>query len=76
MTKNLYIVRGLPGSGKTKLAEDLANDIPSAVVHSADHFFEKKDGSYTWNPKQAWIAHKTCKKKVDKAMENGFHIFS
>lgn len=78
--KNLYLCRGIPGSGKTTLAETLALSL-GAPVYSADSFFEKKDENgnlveYKFNPSQLGIAHSRCQKKTDAAMEAEFpHIF-
>jgi len=38
--KKLFLIRGIPGSGKTTVANELAGDAP---VYSADMFFEKRD---------------------------------
>lgn len=63
--KNLYIVRGLPGSGKTTLG----NAIACAYCFSADDFFYDEDNSYNFNAGLLKQAHESCKKNVELAMQ-------
>ena len=67
MRKTLYIVRGLPGSGKTSLARQL-----TSIVHSADDFFyELGEGSYAFDSKLLGKAHLQCQERVEAALEAG-----
>lgn len=61
--KQLILFRGLPGSGKSSLAESLCNE-----VYSADMFFEK-NGEYLFNPAQLKDAHKWCHAHVEYALD-------
>jgi len=61
--KTLYIVRGLPGSGKSSLAKKLTE-----LVYSADDFFTNKKGEYNFNAKLLGKAHEWCWGKVRDAM--------
>lgn len=54
MKRSLIILRGLPGSGKTSLAEIL-----DAPICSADDYF-MKDGKYLWNKEELGSAHQWC----------------
>ncbi len=49
-----FILRGLPGSGKSYLADLLGH-----AVCSADNYFYK-DGIYKFDPKKLNSAHKDC----------------
>ena len=61
--KTLYIVRGLPGSGKSSLAKNITE-----LVYSADDFFTNKKGEYNFNAKLLGKAHEWCWGKVRDAM--------
>jgi predicted kinase len=65
MEKVLFIVRGLPGSGKTTLAKQL-----TANVFEADHYFYDNDGNYNFIPSEIKEAHKECQEFVGHAMES------
>jgi len=62
MTKQIILFRGLPGSGKSSLAESLCKK-----VFSADMFFEK-DGKYNFDASKLPQAHKWCVESVEQAM--------
>lgn len=68
----LYILRGIPGSGKStygkKIVDNAINAGMSAIKFEADDFF-MKDGKYDWNPKLAHVAHKWCQQSVRKALD-------
>ena len=66
MEKVLYIVRGVPGSGKTTLAKQL-----TANVFEADHYFYDNDGNYNFVPSEIKEAHKECQEFVKHAMTSG-----
>ena len=69
--KHLIILRGIPGCGKSTVAEILADMgmDNKATICTADDFF-MRDGEYKFNPKALGIAHKICKDKCEKSMAN------
>jgi predicted kinase len=65
MEKVLYIVRGIPGSGKSTFAKQL-----TANVFEADHYFYDNDGNYNFVSSEIKDAHKECQDNVRMAMES------
>lgn len=60
--KTLYIVRGIPGSGKSTFAKSLGG-----THFEADMFFIK-DGEYKFDMSKIKDAHKWCQDSVNTAM--------
>lgn len=61
----LYIVRGLPGSGKTTYAAGLG------IPHfEADDYFINEEGEYCFDPSKLKDAHRECKNNVEYALMN------
>lgn len=59
---------GIPGGGKSTWIR--ANVPSDAVVCSADHFFEDKNGNYNWRENLLFVAHRTCFNKYVQALDN------
>ncbi|XP_036157057.1 NEDD4-binding protein 2-like 1 isoform X6 [Myotis myotis] len=68
--KHLYLLRGLPGSGKTTLARQLQHDFPRALIFSTDDFFFREDGTYEFNPDFLEEAHEWNQKREKTFMES------
>lgn len=64
-SKILYIVRGLPGSGKSTFANTLTS---SDRVFEADKFFYDKDGNYNFDGSKLKEAHNWCRAQVEYEM--------
>jgi predicted kinase len=64
--KNLTIVRGLPGSGKSTFAERITT-ITGGLMFEADKFFEL-DGEYKFDRTKLGDAHQWCQGLVEAAM--------
>lgn len=63
--KHLYLLRGLPGSGKTTIAKELGGD-----HFEADMFF-MQDGEYVFDGSKIKLAHAWCQNQVLESMLNG-----
>lgn len=66
----LYIIRGIPGSGKTTLARKLAPE----HNYAADDYFYDAEGNYKFDVTKLDTAHKSCMSKVEKAMLAGVPV--
>ena len=64
MNKVLYIVRGLPGSGKSTFAQTLTPN-----HWEADMYFINEDGEYKFNMDEIKNAHQWCKDMIEDAMK-------
>ena len=64
------LLRGLPGAGKSTLAESLE----SVFCYETDKYFENEDGEYNFDPTKLKQAHQWCQDRVEKVMNapNGF----
>lgn len=74
MSKKLFLIRGLQGSGKTTFASYLKAlvGITEEVVHvEADMYFTTLAGEYKWDPKFTVKAHDWCRSKALDAMVSG-----
>lgn len=76
MKKLLRLIRGLPGRGKSTLAQQilLSNcdpdiDIPSAWFE-ADMYFLDTNGKYVYNKSKISLAHRWCRDEVQRCMES------
>ena len=67
MNKKLYIVRGLPGSGKSTFAEALVGS--DFLVCEADKYF-MKDGEYKFDATKLKEAHESCRSMVETYMKD------
>jgi len=64
--RTLYLIRGIPGSGKSTFAKEL---VPEFLVCEADKYFVV-DGEYRFDPLKLKDAHLWCQNVVEKYMEN------
>jgi len=62
--KYLIIIRGLPGSGKTKLSKVLGG-----AICCADDYLTDGEGNYKWTPELAREAHIWCQNKCSRFMK-------
>jgi len=70
MSKTLYLIRGLPGSGKTTLAMAMV-EAGMGCAYAADDFFTDDDGVYRYIPSSISAAHNWCQRQVMEDMLDG-----
>ena len=67
----LYLIRGLPGAGKSTLARLLTAKCPNTKHYEADQYF-MVDGEYRFNPAELYRAHFECFANTKLSLEDGF----
>jgi uridine kinase len=65
--KVLYLMRGIPASGKSTVAQMIAN-ATNGVICSTDDFWYDENDIYNFDPKMASYAHLMNQKKVIEHM--------
>ncbi len=60
MSNQLFIIRGLPGSGKSTFAKKLVEDGNVSDIVEADHFMTDAEGNYKFDPKLLERCHQEC----------------
>jgi predicted kinase len=68
MEKILYIVRGIPGSGKSTFAKTLVGE-KDYCHKEADMFFVDRDGNYNFKPSKIKDAHQWCQEEIEFVMK-------
>lgn len=72
---SLTLVIGLPGSGKTTVAEKCREVVPNTVLVSRDGLREEFFGDYTdFSSQQEALVTSVAEKMVDKALEQGRNV--
>lgn len=66
--KTLYLLRGLPGSGKSTIAKSLVGD-KDYCHKEADMYFVDRDGNYKFEPSKIKDAHAWCKEEIEFVMK-------
>jgi predicted kinase len=69
--RNLVLIRGLPGSGKSTFARQALEDLShmNPVHWETDMFFETDEG-YVFDPKRLGEAHQWCQDHVRASLVN------
>ena len=65
--KQLIVLRGIPGAGKSTFAQSL--DCP--VFEADQYFIDSETGEYKFDGSKIKLAHNWCKLRVEHSMEDG-----
>lgn len=71
MKQTLYLLRGLPGAGKTTLAENLLESELVQHICEADNYFVGEDGVYRFDGAFLGKAHDLCYNLAERAILSG-----
>lgn len=70
----LYLIRGLPGSGKSSFAAELWNTGFVDVMLEADHYFTMETGVYKFDSSKLMDAHYWCQCEVHSHLKAGKNV--
>ena len=74
MDNTLYLIRGLPGSGKSTEAKRIKSENSGAFKHlEADMYFLLGD-QYIFNASKLREAHEWCQSKTEDYLEQGYNV--
>jgi predicted kinase len=68
--KNLILLRGLPGAGKSSLAKILSENGKYPIFSIDDYFTNPQTGVYSFNFSENHLAYKQCISNTENAMQN------
>ena len=72
--KTLYLIRGVSGSGKSSLAEEMLAGLMVYYHYEADMYFMSDLGDYRWNPAELSNAHKWCQEQTERRLCDGYSV--
>ena len=72
----LYLIRGLPGSGKTTLAPSVFGGWATGggVCFAADDWMVDAEGRYAFDPARLGECHAACQAATRKALDAGINV--
>lgn len=74
-SKVMYFLRGLPGSGKTTIAKEIAIIYGNnAAICSADDYRVNEEGAYQWRQSEYEQTHKLCLEKARSLCEEARNV--
>ena len=68
IAKVLYLIRGVPGSGKSTFTKHIWNDY--AICEADQYFIDKETGEYKFNTDELKNAHQWCRDMVETKMKD------
>lgn len=70
---NLYLIRGLPGSGKSTFAQELATSLGCSHFEH-DKYLYTKEGEYFWTESRMAYAYRKCLLDTESSMSVGQQV--
>ena len=70
--KTLTLIRGLPGSGKTSLADELIDAYTRGI--EADSYFYDDYGNYVFDEISCVHAHEWCQHRTCEMLKDGYNV--
>lgn len=67
----LYLIRGVPGSGKSTFAQQMKRNGMVSQVFEADQYFIDKEGNYQFDVTRLGAAHGWCQDRAEMYLLNG-----
>lgn len=74
MQQSLILIRGVPGAGKTLLAQTLQFNSENSKMVEADQFMTDLDGNYKYSHSRVTECHNQCFEGAKKAMYEGYTV--
>ncbi|XP_063590101.1 2',3'-cyclic-nucleotide 3'-phosphodiesterase-like isoform X2 [Penaeus indicus] len=71
--KVMFIMKGLPGSGKSTIVKAIQEVYKDSVVCSADFYF-MRSGKYKFRPDKLKDAHQACQNKATATASRGMNV--
>jgi predicted kinase len=68
MEKILFLIRGVPGSGKSTFAKTLIGE-KDHCHKEADMYFVDREGNYKFEPSKIKAAHEWCQEEIEFLMK-------
>ena len=75
--KKFYVIRGVPGSGKTTLAEHLRSiytELEKIVVICEANDYLMRNGQYSYSPSLLPKAHEECRDRIISSMQGDVDV--
>ena len=73
--REIVLIRGLPGSGKSTMAKSMVSDSIGNFIHvETDEFFVNADGEYRFDGERLTQAHHWCQDKTLGLLQAGFSV--
>jgi len=70
--KTVYLMFGLPGSGKSTKVQEISKNSLVFSIHSTDDYWIRPDGYYDWNPARIKEAHEWNFREYSHSVEGNY----